>query len=84
MAKRKRKIYGEDRPRLRHNTVYNQVASDAWVDVSDLCVHIHKAKNGVKVEIWHIEGEQPIAVVEALSADVDRVKVVRKVVSSKL
>jgi hypothetical protein len=64
--------------------VYNQVASDAWVDVSDLCVHIHKAKNGVKVEIWHIEGEQPIAVVEALSADVDRVKVVRKVVSSKL
>jgi hypothetical protein len=47
-------------------------------------VHIHKAKNGVKVEIWHIEGEQPIAVVEALSADVDRVKVVRKVVSSKL
>ena len=67
MAKRKRKVQVEDRPRLRHNTVYNQVASDAWVDVSDLCVHIHKCKNGVMVEIWHVEGEEPIAVAEALS-----------------
>lgn len=66
MGKRKREAYNEDRPRLRDGVVYNQVTSDTWIDVKDLCVHIHKSKQGVSVEIWHIDGDAPIDIADAL------------------
>jgi len=29
-------------------------------------VHIHKSKQGVSVEIWHIDGDAPIDIADAL------------------
>ncbi len=58
----------DDRPLLRRDTVYKQIAANVWVDVDVLSVHIQRTKQGVTVEIWPIvddDSNRPLARADA-------------------
>jgi|DEB0MinimDraft_4_1074332.scaffolds.fasta_scaffold128068_1 hypothetical protein len=54
----------DERPLLRKDTIYRQIAAHTWVDIDKLSVHIERTRDGVRVEIWPIVDEgsrQPLA-----------------------
>lgn len=67
----------EDRPLLRKDGIYRQIAAHTWVDIDKLSVHIEKTRDGVRVEIWPIVDDDTRHPLARAFAPFDAVKLPR-------